>query len=120
MARLDKASKEFNGLAQRSEQQATAFEHKVPPAPIKPVTLQQTCVLFCGSRAVHEHSLSDMHVNRLIFTVLCLSQHPSEVTVSIASAPVYEYDAQMQCKADEDGPTACLDDLFQKHFVHKH
>jgi len=49
-----------------------------------------------------------------------LSQHPSEVTVSIASAPVYEYDAQMHCKADEDGPTACLDDLFQKHFVHKH
>ena len=28
-ARLEKASKEFNGLAQRSEQQATAFEHKV-------------------------------------------------------------------------------------------
>ena len=28
-AKLEKASKEFNGLAQRSEQQATAFEHKV-------------------------------------------------------------------------------------------
>lgn len=28
--RLEKASKEFNGLAQRTEQQATAFEHKVP------------------------------------------------------------------------------------------
>jgi len=39
VARLDKASKEFNGLAQRSEQQATAFEHKVPPAPINPAHL---------------------------------------------------------------------------------
>ena len=29
-SRLEKASKEFNGLAQRTEQQATAFEHKVP------------------------------------------------------------------------------------------
>ena len=31
-ARLEKASKEFNGLAQRSEQQATAFEHKASTA----------------------------------------------------------------------------------------
>ena len=29
-AKLEKASKDFGGLAQRSEQQATAFEHKVP------------------------------------------------------------------------------------------
>lgn len=31
-SRLEKASKEFNSLAQRSEQQATAFEHKVGTA----------------------------------------------------------------------------------------
>ena len=119
VARLDKASKEFNGLAQRSEQQATAFEHKVPPAPISLVHLQQACVLFCGSRAVYEHSLPDMQTSCLMFTVLCLSQHLSEVTVAIPTAPVCEYNAQMQCKADEDGLTACLKDLFQNQFVHK-
>lgn len=32
VARLEKASKDFNSLAQRSEQQATAFEHKVNPS----------------------------------------------------------------------------------------
>lgn len=39
-ARLEKASKEFHGLAQRSEQQATAFEHKVP---------SQLACLFLGN-----------------------------------------------------------------------
>ena len=29
VSRLEKASKDFNSLAQQSEQQATAFEHKV-------------------------------------------------------------------------------------------
>ena len=76
VARLEKASKEFNGLAQRSEQQATAFEHKVPPASINPDHLLQTCLLFCGSRAVCEHSLPDMQTYRLMFMAFCLGQHP--------------------------------------------